>query len=540
MADLSIVIPARNERWLAQTIADILEHREADTEVIAILDGAWAEPGIPQHPAVTVLYLPESIGQRAATNLGVSLSTAPYVMKCDGHVSFAQGFDRVLIEAAKELGPDVTQIPSQRNLHVFDQVCESCGRRDYQCPPLTACLACGQPVRQELVWKPRGGTLTESWTFTAEPKFQYGGTPHKPTSDIADVMSSLGACFFMSRERFCQLGGLDEAHGSWGSFGIEIACKSWLSGGRQVVNRRTWFAHYFRVGGQGFPYPIKASDQTKAKDYSKNLWFTDSWSGQVKPLRWLVDKFWPIAGWTEAQRDALPRTLGQSAGVKKGIVYYSDNRLDPVIAEASRRSLEASGLPIVAVTLQPIDWPAARNIVLPLERGYLTMFKQILAGLEAIDTDVVFFAEHDVIYTPEHFTFTPPRSECYYYNLSWLKVAAETGKAVTYIAKQTSQLCANRQLLIEHYRKRVARVEVEGFTRAMGFEPGSHGRPERVDDVPSDVWRSTVPNMDIRHQQNLTPSRWRREQFRNQRNCEGWQESQVDLSGVLGAYKTVA
>lgn len=159
------------------------------------------------------------------------------------------------------------------------------------------------------------------------------------------------------------------------------------------------------------------------------------------------------------------------------------------------------------------------------ERGYLTMFRQILAGLEALDTDVVFFCEHDVLYHPSHFEFRPPTHDRYYYNLNVWKVDASSGRAVTYETKQTSGLCANRELLLQHYRTRVARVEREGFSRRMGFEPGSHGRAERVDDIPSETWRSGFPNIDIRHDRNLTESRWSPEQFKSQRNCRGWQEA---------------
>lgn len=153
------------------------------------------------------------------------------------------------------------------------------------------------------------------------------------------------------------------------------------------------------------------------------------------------------------------------------------------------------------------------------------MFRQILAGLEALETDVAFLCEHDVLYAPHHFQFTPPRDDCYFYDLAVWKLDAATGRAITYETKQTSGLCANRELLIRHYRERVRRVEAEGFSRKMGFEPGSHRRPERVDDVPSDVWRSPVPNVDIRHTTNLTQSRWSTAEFRDQRNCRGWQES---------------
>ena len=56
----------------------------------------------------------------------------------------------------------------------------------------------------------------------------------------------------------------------------------------------------------------------------------------------------------------------------------------------------------------------------------------------------------------------------------------------------------------------------------MGYEPGTHGRKERVDDLESDTWMSEEPNIDIRHGKNLTRSRWRKEEFRNQKYTRGW------------------
>jgi hypothetical protein len=92
-------------------------------------------------------------------------------------------------------------------------------------------------------------------------------------------------------------------------------------------------------------------------------------------------------------------------------------------------------------------------------------------------------------------------------------------------------LCAYRDLLVQHYRERVRRVEAEGFNRKMGFEPGSHGRSERVDDFGSDSWESPYPNLDIRHSQNLTSNRWRQDQFRSQRNCRDWKETHDEIPG---------
>lgn len=213
----------------------------------------------------------------------------------------------------------------------------------------------------------------------------------------------------------------------------------------------------------------------------------------------------------------------------KGIVYYTDGRLDSDIHNTVRRQLrrcvnlkDISN--VVSVTLSDPDWDFGKWIKLDKERGYLTMFKQILAGLEAVNTDITYFCEHDVLYHPTHFDFTPTPTS-YWYNTHVYKVSAQTGQALTYTCAQTSGLSAETELLLTHYRKRVQLVEEHGFSRKMGFEPGTHGRAERVDDIKAQFWRSDIPLVDVRHTKNLTETRWKKEQFRNQRFTEGWLES---------------
>ena len=207
----------------------------------------------------------------------------------------------------------------------------------------------------------------------------------------------------------------------------------------------------------------------------------------------------------------------------KGIIYYTDNELDPRIMAACQRYLLKSGLPIVSVSLQPMDfW---QNIVIHAKRGPLTMFRQILAGLEASTADIIYLAEHDVLYHQSHFSFTPPDRAKVYFNLNVWDVRASDGHALYHEAKRVSQVCAYRDVLLEHYRKRVAMVETSGFSQRMGYEPASHGRAERVDDLESDTWMSERPNLDIKHGKNLTKARWAKKEFRNQRYTKGWAEA---------------
>lgn len=307
MPDLSVIIPAREEEFLQRTIEDILANAEADTEVIAICDGYWPEPPVLDHPKVTVVHHTVSIGQRAATNEGARISQAKYIMKADAHCAFGKGFDRILIKDCKY---DWTMIPTLYNLHAFDWKCLSCGNQTYQGFKPKSCKQCQHnELERVMLWEPRKGKGPYvSWRFDNQMHFKHWRKHCKrpeAKGDFVETMSFAGPCFFIHRDRYWELGGCDEAHGSWGQFGTEWACKTWLSGGKLITTRKTWFAHLFRTGnfkgafggGSSFPYPISGRAQEYAKKYSRDLWLNDKWPGAKYPLSWLIDKFKPIPDW---------------------------------------------------------------------------------------------------------------------------------------------------------------------------------------------------------------------------------------------------
>lgn len=300
--NLSILIPARNEQFLVRTIEDILAHKEGATEIIVGLDGKWSDPGIPQHPDVKVFFVPESIGQRQMTNQLCRLSRAKYVAKADAHCAFDQGFDVKLLKAFEETGDNTTMVPTMRNLHAFDWVCEE-GHRRYQSPS-GPCKICTKQTRQDVVWIPKKRPESRSYCFDAEPHFQYFNEYTKRpgwSGDLTESMSIQGSFFMLTREKYWELNISDEKFGSWGSQGIEVACKTWLSGGKVIINNRTWYAHLFRTQGGDFGFPYEQSQRQidGAKRFAKELFFGNSWPLQKHRLSWLVKKFWPVKGWTD-------------------------------------------------------------------------------------------------------------------------------------------------------------------------------------------------------------------------------------------------
>ncbi len=316
---LSVLIPANNEMFLGRTIDDLLQHSEAETEVIAVLDGKWAEPPLIQNEKVNVIYVPQSIGQRAATNLACKLSKGKYVAKIDAHCSFDQGFDRKMLEAFRETGDNVTMVPTMRNLWAFDWKCYKCGWKKYQGPTPLKCENCGRTHRlhRKMMWIGKERPQSNSYCFDSEPHFQYfneytkrpGYREEVEKTGLTETMSLQGSFFMCTREKYLELNLCDETFGSWGNQGLEVACKTWLSGGRVLVNHKTWYAHMFRTQGGdfGFPYEQHGREVDRTK---KRVWefFTNGkWDKQIHSVSWLIEKFWPVKGWTDEALKTLKK-----------------------------------------------------------------------------------------------------------------------------------------------------------------------------------------------------------------------------------------
>jgi hypothetical protein len=324
----------------------------------------------------------------------------------------------------------------------------------------------------------------------------------------------------MHRERYWELEGMDERHGSWGQMGTEVACKTWLSGGQLLTNTKTWFAHLFRTQkGFGFPYPNPGV--SRARKHSRNLWLNNKWPKQKHDLEWLLEKFKPVPTWHDE-----PKIVQKLNNLSKGIVYYTDNNPDESILRACQESIlnsmNGNNFPILSISQKPIDF--GTNIALDLKRSILSMHKQILKGLEECETDIIFMVEHDLLYHSTHFDFTPTDPNRFYYDRSLWALCTQTGKAVFYHRDVPSMLCAYRDLLLEHYRRKVAYVENNGHRAKLGFSPPK-GLPKEMRIGKSKSYMAELPSIDIRHDKTLTRRRMHKSQFRSERSCRGWTEA---------------
>lgn len=303
-AELSILIPSRNEEWLSQTVDNLLANIQGDTEILVGMDGYWAEPGVADDKRVKILRVPVAIGQRAMQNRLAKMSRARYVMKLDAHCAVDKGFDVKMMEKMED---DITMVPTMYNLHAFDWICKHCNMRYYQGPEPTDCRSetCSfetPSFEKKVIWLPRQqgpekrGPTSTAYRFNKNLQFKYFPElrAFQPKTGLAETMSLQGSCFMATREKYWSLKLCDESWGSWGQQGTEVAIKTWLSGGRVLVNLDTWYAHLFRTQkGFSFPYPMSGRDQQRARDISRDVFLNNKWDQAARPLSWLLEKFWP-------------------------------------------------------------------------------------------------------------------------------------------------------------------------------------------------------------------------------------------------------
>jgi len=268
--DLSILIPARNEIFLQQTITDLLTKAEGDIEVIAILDGYWPIPQLIEDVRLKIIHRGHPQGMRAAINAGAAIAKGKYLLKCDAHCMFAQGFDKIL---AKDCDKNWVVVPRRYSL---------------------------DPEKWALIDNPKYPIdyMYLSNDLHGVPWSAKNKDPKLKKKLIDETMSNQGSVWFMAKDYFHELELMDETtYGIfWNEF-QEIGLKCWLSGGRVMVNKKTWYAHWHKTNEYGRGYGMPGSEQPKALA-AVDKWKTGGWHKQTLPLSWLIERFWPVPTWT--------------------------------------------------------------------------------------------------------------------------------------------------------------------------------------------------------------------------------------------------
>jgi len=280
MAKVSIIIPSRNEQFMPKTVEDIFAKATGEIEVIVIKDGLCHTP-LPNKPNLEVFDFIHPLGMRHAINFAAKEATGKYLLKCDAHCMFAEGFDEAL---QADCDGDWLVVPRRMKLDA-----ETWTIRDPQHMVDYEYLSYPYEKPDEI------GMHGRQWPERAR---------ERKDIQIDDDMSFQGSCWFMPRDYFWKLGPMqEEGYGTFMQEPQELGLKVWLGGGRQVRNKKTWYCHLHKGKQYGRGYSLEGQNRKEAQEWCAKYWLADSWPGQVHKFEWLIDKFWPIPTWPEDWRN---------------------------------------------------------------------------------------------------------------------------------------------------------------------------------------------------------------------------------------------
>jgi glycosyltransferase involved in cell wall biosynthesis len=276
---LSIIIPSRNEKYLNKTVDDLLLKARGYIEIIIILDGYTPLEMPTDDNRVVIIQRGISRGMRNGINSGVAIAKGEYILKCDAHVMFDEGFDTKLIERCED---NWVVVPRRKRLDAENWQIQDVGKPDVDYMYLS------YPHTLDKNGKSIG-LHGVNWDELNKRK-----DLQKKTID--DLMSAQGSCWFMKKDYYNKLELMDEEHyGAFWSEFQEIGLKAWLSGGRVIVNKNTWYAHLHK---KSRGYNLEASTSEAENYVMKWTIMGEAWrEKQIHPFEWLIEKFSPVPGW---------------------------------------------------------------------------------------------------------------------------------------------------------------------------------------------------------------------------------------------------
>jgi glycosyltransferase involved in cell wall biosynthesis len=284
---VSVIVPSRNERFLPQTVADLLAKARGDVELIVVLDGYWPDPPLPDDPRLKLLHRGAPLGMRPAINAAARVATGEYLLKCDAHTMWAEGYDLqlkadyqdagwILVPRRYALDPEAWAFDTSNAKYPIDY--------HYLSNP------------QSMPSNSTPGLHGTAWTARREAR---------QAIELDEEMTSQGSGWFMSRRHWDWLGDLDVA--SYGNFVHEfqeLGLKTWLGGGAVMVTKRTWYAHLYKGSRYGRGYALGPTGHREGTQFCTDFWMADLWTRRAHDLRWLIEKFAPVPTWP-ADLDAV-------------------------------------------------------------------------------------------------------------------------------------------------------------------------------------------------------------------------------------------
>jgi glycosyltransferase involved in cell wall biosynthesis len=326
MARVSIIIPSRDCKYVSNTVEDIYRNATGDVEVLVLLDDYWPDPPIKDHPTLTIIHKGKVGGLRHSVNLGAKIAKGKYIAKCDDHCSFAKGFDEILQKDMEDnwlVNPSrysLNPVTWERGVHPTDYT--------YLTYPYNPKNKYGNGLYSKK-WIGENGVVPKNWGR----KEYYWKERHSEDKPIDDIMTFQGSFWMMTRDHFFRIGMLDEKHCDlMENEPQELALKTWLIGGRCIVNKKTYYCHVDKnenekdARSRAFGLSFNAMRETGR--FQTWYWTNDRWPLATRTFEWFVNHFSPIPGWPKNWMEEKLRFEQENPGFGKDFKIFDEQGVD--------------------------------------------------------------------------------------------------------------------------------------------------------------------------------------------------------------------
>ena len=281
---VSVIIPARKEPYIRETLRDLYAGAVGDIEVILVLDGDVPDYEIPQYKSLSIFHNSTPQGLRPCLNAAIDVAKGKYILKVDAHCTIGEGWDKIL---KADCEANWIVVPRR---YWFDAPTWSIKDR-----PLVDAMAYMYPFTR--VYLPR--LTARPWPERAE---EYADEM------LVEDMSYQGSMWFMHRAHWKRIGGMDpnDGYGTFGEEPQELGLKTQLGSweGAIMRNKNTWYAHWSKPMEHWHTDPGEAgrvpmNEFHLANTWAFNHWWNNEWQDRTHDFEWLLDKFSPLPRWPE-------------------------------------------------------------------------------------------------------------------------------------------------------------------------------------------------------------------------------------------------
>lgn len=248
----SVILPARNEKYLSSTVEHLLETSTGQIEILVGLDGTDLEWEY-DNERVKIIKEPKPVGRRILANKLVHLSTGKFLFFTHAHCILDAAWDTKL-----------KCVCDEGNI-----------------------VSCIMDSINEKKWEPDGHRWLGNYL---NKDFNWGWwenmIPSEQRVKVEQVMSFCAAAWMIHRETFLASKGHREGFGEHVHEELEWTCNILLTGGKILIRTDVNCAHLFR---KEFPYENR-DNYNVIRDLIRNIW-SGKRKGKIKSMGDVVEEF---------------------------------------------------------------------------------------------------------------------------------------------------------------------------------------------------------------------------------------------------------